>query len=144
MWPLASQSMVVRLPAHLRTVSFEAYVASPTFTSCERAPTYLATIAHLGSSVMERDPEPHLHDRILILRQPWLRLILAGEKTLEVRGRPFAPGMYWLGYKSNIYGVVRLGTSIRIETAEAWNECYAEHLVDLPMLHMRRPTCFLF
>ena len=82
---------------------------------------------------MERDREPHLHDRILILRQPWLRLILAGEKTLEVRGRPFASGMYWLGYKSNIYGVVRLGTAIRIETVEAWNECYGEHLVDLPM-----------
>ena len=82
---------------------------------------------------MERDLEPQLYDRILIVRQPWLGLILAGQKTMEVRGKPLSPGRYWLGYKSNIYGVVRLGTAIRIQAAEAWNECYPEHLVDLPM-----------
>ena len=70
----------------------------------------------------------------LVVRQPGLRLIWAGEKILEVRGKPSALVVCWLGHISTIYGVVRLGTAIRIETAEAWNECYAEHLVDLPML----------
>ena len=75
---------------------------------------------------------PQLYDHILILREPWLRLILNGEKVLEIRGRPLSPGWYWLGCKSMIYGVARLGSAIKIDTVEAWRTSFTEHRVDLP------------
>ena len=83
---------------------------------------------------MDRDPVPQLHDRILILRQPWLRLILAGDKTLEVRAQALSSGRYWLGHKGMIYGVAQLGSAIKIETVDAWHASYPEHRVDSPTL----------
>ena len=35
-------------------------------------------------------------DRILLLRQPWLDLLLSGQKTVEVRGARLADGGTWL------------------------------------------------
>ena len=46
---------------------------------------------------MPGGPQPA--DRILILKQPWLDLILQGTKTLEIRSRPLSAGSYWLGHK---------------------------------------------
>ena len=42
---------------------------------------------------------PKPGDRILVLRACWLDLVLAGEKTLEIRSRKLSPGLYWIGTK---------------------------------------------
>ena len=47
-------------------------------------------------------------DRILVLRPHWLNLILAGEKTLEIRGRNLSAGTYWLGARGVIHGLAVL------------------------------------
>ena len=52
---------------------------------------------------------PKAGDRILILQPVWLDLILAGEKTLEIRGSSLRPGKYFLGCKKQILAVAHLG-----------------------------------
>ena len=69
---------------------------------------------------LRRMAAPLPGDRILVLRPHWLNLILAGEKTLEIRGRNLASGPYWLGCRGTIYGHCFLGPSILIDSAEAW------------------------
>ena len=51
---------------------------------------------------------PQRGDRILVLRPHWLNLILAGEKTLEIRGRNLSAGNYWLGTRGMIHGLAIL------------------------------------
>ena len=43
-------------------------------------------------------------DRILILKEPWLQMLLRGEKTLEIRGATYSSGRYWLGCETVIHG----------------------------------------
>ena len=88
-----------------------------------------------GSSEMEA-PQPN--DRILLLRQPWLELILAGQKTLEIRGRALSPGKYWLGHQKMIHGFVMLGEATRIHSDGAWRNLAHKHRVDLPRLPYKK------
>ena len=81
---------------------------------------------------------PHPNDRILVLRRSWLELILAGEKTIEIRGTPFKAGRYWLGHKGVVHGVAVLGSPIPITSAEEWNEMRPQHLVDSAELPYRK------
>ena len=54
-------------------------------------------------------PRPKPNDKILVLKEAWLALILSGEKTLEIRGTPLHAGQYWLGCKKQIYARAFLG-----------------------------------
>ena len=54
-------------------------------------------------------PRPKPNDKILVLKEAWLALILSGEKTLEIRGAPLHAGQYWLGCKKQIYARAFLG-----------------------------------
>ena len=74
---------------------------------------------------------PQKNDRILIVRQPWLQLILAGQKTMEIRGAPYR-GKYFLGNKKMIYGFVDFGQPIPITTDAQWNGLRHHHLVNAP------------
>ena len=69
-------------------------------------------------------------DRILVLRPHWLNLILAGEKTLEIRGRNLSAGNYWLGTRGMIHGLAVLQPAILIDTAQAWQELRHRHRVE--------------
>ena len=69
-------------------------------------------------------------DRILVLRPHWLNLILDDEKDLEIRGRNLASGPYWLGCRGTIYGHCFLGSSILIDSAEAWRGLRFRHRVE--------------
>ena len=86
--------------------------------------------------MMEEAPKPN--DRILLLRQPWLGLILAGEKTLEIRGRALSPGKYWLGHQKLIYGFAMLGEAIPIRSNIAWRALVHKHRVDMPKLPYKK------
>ena len=92
---------------------------------------------------------PKPGDRILVVRPHWIRLILSGEKTLEIRARNLSPGKYWLGTRGVIYGRVKLGPGILIESIPAWTELRHRHRVEahqlpykntygLPIQHARR------
>ena len=73
---------------------------------------------------------PQRGDRILVLRPHWLNLILAGEKTLEIRGRNLSAGNYWLGTRGMIHGFAILEPAMLINTAQAWQELRHRHRVE--------------
>ena len=94
---------------------------------------------------------PQRGDRILVLRPHWLNLILAGEKTLEIRGRNLSAGNYWLGTRGMIHGFAILEPAMLINTAQAWQELRHRHRVEsnelpykttyaLPVRRCRRVT----
>ena len=68
-------------------------------------------------------------DKILVIRPYWLDLILAGEKTLEIRGTPYRPGRYFLGYNKQVLAVAQLGNPLRIVSAEHWVSLQSQHRV---------------
>ena len=68
-------------------------------------------------------------DRILILKERWLGMILSGEKTMEIRSKRLRAGRYYLGYKEKIYGCVSIGVAVPIATVEEWRALYSRHLV---------------
>ena len=68
-------------------------------------------------------------ERILVLRRNWLDLILAGEKTIEVRGVRLNAGTYLLGCKSKAYGRVRFGAAFEVRNDVEWRRLHPKHLV---------------
>ena len=92
---------------------------------------------------------PKPGDRILVVRPQWIRLILSGEKTLEIRPRNLSPAKYWLGSRGIINGLVQLGPGTLIASIQAWTELRSHHRVEsgqlpykktygLPIQHARR------
>ena len=75
---------------------------------------------------------PQRGDRILILQQLWLDLILAGEKTLEIRNRALK-GPYYIGHKNVIYAKLMFGTPFQIKTESEWANLRPNHHVIGPM-----------
>ena len=69
---------------------------------------------------------PQAGERILILRKPWLDLILSGKKTMEVRARRAAAGDYLLGCRGHVYGRVRLGAAVSLSEPLVWEQ-YRDH-----------------
>ena len=105
---------------------------------------------HISMAQKERQmARPKHGDRILVVRPHWIRLILAGEKTLEIRGRNLSPGKYWLGSCGVIYGRVQLKPGTLIDSVEAWTDLRCHHRVEsdqlpykktygLPIRHVKR------
>ena len=92
---------------------------------------------------------PKPGDRILVVRPHWARLILSGEKTLEIRHRNLSHGKYWLGSRGVICGRVQLGPGTLIASIQAWTELRFRHRIEsdqlpynktygLPIQHARR------
>ena len=77
---------------------------------------------------------PKPGDRILVVRPHWIRLILSGEKTLEIRSCNLSPAKYWLGHRGVIYGRVQLGPGILIDSVEAWIGLRQRHRVEAHQL----------
>ena len=73
---------------------------------------------------------PREGDKILIVKQPWLDLILTGLKTMEIRGRPLRSGWYWIGHGGKIYGRVSLDTAVRVQNKAHWQALRSMHCVE--------------
>ena len=71
--------------------------------------------------------EPVRGDRILVLKQSWLALILQGVKTHEVRPGNYRGGRYFLGSKGVIYAQCQLGPAVRVETLRQWRRLQKFH-----------------
>lgn len=56
-------------------------------------------------------------ERAMILREEWLKLILSGDKTVEVRGRKAKLGHVWLAHGKKVYGsaVIRQCVEVNLE-----------------------------
>ena len=86
----------------------------------------------------ERTSAPLNGDKILVLQKQWLDLILQCEKKLEIRGRRFRPGTYFLGCKSLIYGIVQLGKAEQITDVDEWIKRRSLHCVSADHLPYKR------
>ena len=82
--------------------------------------------------------EPVDGDRILIVRLYWLNMILAGEKTMEIRSTAFRAGKYYLGHNKRILAVAYLGEPMRVKTNEQWFELQSRHRVRLNELPYKK------
>lgn len=63
------------------------------------------------------------------MKRRWLELILAGEKTLEIRSRRYRPGVYFLGCEGEILARVRISNAFRVDSDESWHDLAKSHCV---------------
>ena len=89
---------------------------------------------------MNAYPQPG--DRILILREPYLSLILNGTKDLELRALQYTPGRYWVGRNQLIYGQVSLGPPFRINSDRQLQDLFSRHQFPGQRLPYRRTFAF--
>ena len=65
----------------------------------------------------------------MILKDHWLKLILSGKKTVELRGQKAKAGWIWLGKDKMIYGRARIAACERLNV-ESFEACRAQHQLD--------------
>ena len=70
---------------------------------------------------------PSPGDKILVYRPEHLQLVLGGAKTLEIRGRPFRSGVYYLGSRGQIYAQAKLGRAFPIHTMRDFARTKHQH-----------------
>ena len=76
-------------------------------------------------------------DRILVLKEHWLKLITKKKKTMEIRGRAVKGGKYWLGYKGVIRGKAVLQHPVCIKDETTWASLRDQHRVESEHLPYR-------
>ena len=90
-----------------------------------------ATSDALGGSKLPEQGEhtaPRSGDRVMILQEPWLKKILAGEKTMELRSRRARHGLVWLAKGNTIYGKAEIA-NCGVLTRERFLELQQMHCV---------------
>ena len=87
---------------------------------------------------MVRTAHPRQEDKILILKQRWMDLILSRRKTLEIRGRALKAGKYWLGCRGVIRGKVVLGEAKHIPDEDTWDSLRESHCVESSFLPYKK------
>lgn len=70
---------------------------------------------------------PRCGERILILKPRWLRQILNGTKTLEIRALNLRAGDVWLGCNKQVVAKALLGTGFPIRTKKMWRDLRSKH-----------------
>ncbi len=81
---------------------------------------------------------PVAGDRILVVKEPFLRKLLDGSKTLEVRPFKLAAPRYYLGCKALIYAEIRFGAAELIGDTEAWTALASRHCLSTTELPYKR------
>ena len=78
-------------------------------------------------------PMPCLGERIMVIKEPWLQLILNKLKTMEIRRSPAEPGKTWLAFDGQVFGAAYISHCVQItrEEFEATREQH-QHLGDMP------------
>ena len=81
---------------------------------------------------------PRNGDRILVLKQKWLGLVLVGDKTMEVRGKRLKAGVAYVGWKGTIYASATLGDAVEIRDTQQWDSLRDQHRVPGQVLPYKR------
>ncbi len=71
---------------------------------------------------------PNPGDRILILKEPWLSMVIQGRKTMEIRSQPLS-GKFFLGFQKRIFGVMTMGSPQHIPDSQAFRRLHQQHRV---------------
>ena len=69
---------------------------------------------------------PQVGERIMMVKEPWLVLILDGAKTMEIRGQPARPGPVWIGLNTYIYASAEIA-ECRTMTPENFEKTKVQH-----------------
>ena len=85
---------------------------------------------------------PRNGDRTLVLKQNWLGLVLAGDKTMEVRGKRLRAGAAYFGWKGTIYASATLGDAVEICDTQQWNNLRNQPRVPEQVLPYKRTFGF--
>ena len=78
--------------------------------------------------------KPQQGDKIMMFKPKWKSMILNRTKTMEIRGRQFQKGVYWLGCKKMIHGKVRLGQAKEIKDINQWKMLFPQHRCETDQL----------
>ena len=81
--------------------------------------------AQLAEGELRQRPEPG--QRIMVVKEPGLSLILSGRKTMEVRGRCCGTGFVWLGFGGKLYGCATI-SDVQVLTVAEFRHRAAEHM----------------
>ena len=81
---------------------------------------------------------PRNGDRILVLKQKWLELVLAGDKTMEVRCKRLRAGVAYFGWKGAIYASATLGDAVEIQDTQQWDNLRHQHRTPGQVLPYKR------
>ena len=76
---------------------------------------------------LSMEAAPAMNDRMLVLRENWLRQIFDGEKTLEIRHQGLQAGLSYAGTSREIRGCIELGEPIAIQSMDQWNALLPRH-----------------
>ena len=85
---------------------------------------------------------PSPGDKILIYRPEYLQLVLAGAKTLEIRGSPDRSGTYYLGCRGQIYAQAKLGRAFPIHTMRDFLRTKHQHRMAACTTRLPYPKTF--
>ena len=104
-------------------------LALPTCRTRAQAPETKASI----EKATQEAPMPCLGERIMIIKEPWLQLILNKLKTMEIRCSPAELGKTWLAFDGQVFGAAYISNCVQItrEEFEATREQH-QHLGDMP------------
>jgi hypothetical protein len=73
---------------------------------------------------------PAAGDSVLVFQRRWLDLVLAGEKTMEVRPFRLKPtGRYYLGSRGRVYAMASFGSPTLVVDPAEWKALADQHLV---------------
>ena len=75
---------------------------------------------------------PRKGDKILVIKEPWLSLILTGQKKMEIRGSPLRAGKYYLGHAKRIYGEMKTGHPRHIPNSQVFHDLRPLHRLSGP------------
>ena len=95
-------------------------------------PTWPMTTAMVNREVLTTPPPvapfpPANGGRILVLQRKYFDLMLAGQKSLEIRCSCLSPGKWHVGHSGEIYGYLVLGQGYRIESEDQWSNLRPQH-----------------
>jgi len=65
----------------------------------------------------------------MTFKEHWLKQVLKGSKTMEIRHRRYKQGTYFLGCKGVVRGVATFGQAVPILDRETWAARRGEHCV---------------
>lgn len=81
---------------------------------------------------------PRNGERILVVRNFWLQLLLNKTKTLEVRSKRLGSRTYLLGCRGKAYARIHLAAGFEIKSDSSWRQLRCEHHVDTHCKPYRR------
>ena len=78
----------------------------------------------------------------MIFKDGWVKLILRGAKTLEVRSCRYKEARYWIGCKEKIRGKCTLEKPLQIKDISTWKQLLPGHCCNTDELPYKKTWAF--